>query len=197
PLRQHLERVRWARRHHPEDRGDLLVGDALVEEVAHAVDEDAARPLPAQRLVEALGQEPHLTGPARALLAEHGQALVLRRETAVRDTLGVAVLAATRDATTADDRIPGRVRPLDRRHRSPPTRSASAASAGVPVANSPTTAAPTTGCSPTLRASATSTSRREPATLHQSPVSSLADQPPFAPMSRHSSAATPSSRRPA
>ena len=39
---------------------DVVVGNGLVEKVAHRVDEDHPRPLPAQRLLKPLGPEPEI-----------------------------------------------------------------------------------------------------------------------------------------
>jgi hypothetical protein len=50
-LREDLEGVRGVG-HDGEDARDVVVGHLVVEQVGHAVDEDAARPAPAQRQVE-------------------------------------------------------------------------------------------------------------------------------------------------
>jgi hypothetical protein len=67
PLREDLEHVAPpVPRHHAQTLSMKLVGHVLVEEVAHAVHEDAPRPLPLQRLLEQLGHErtsPVHTGP--------------------------------------------------------------------------------------------------------------------------------------
>ena len=58
---------------------DVLVGNVLVEEVAHRVDEDHPRPPPAERLLEPLGPEPEvealLVGVARHAAEPLGERL--------------------------------------------------------------------------------------------------------------------------
>lgn len=123
PLREHLERQVLAERHHGEDLVDVLVGELLVEEVAHGVDEDAPRLPPAEGFVELCRDELDAAGPARARgrhLREAGKdtgvrvALLERvaREPR-RDPLGVAVAAALGDPRAAPNGVPRRVGPGD------------------------------------------------------------------------------------
>ena len=44
--------------HHLEDIGDEVVGDTLVEEIRHRVDEDPPGSLPLKVVLEAVGPEP-------------------------------------------------------------------------------------------------------------------------------------------
>lgn len=47
-LSEHLKGMLRAERHHGEDSINLLVAQSFVEQVAHRVDKDSARPLPTQ-----------------------------------------------------------------------------------------------------------------------------------------------------
>jgi hypothetical protein len=51
-LGQDLEGVLAGNSHHLEDPRDVVVGDALVEQVAHRVDEDHPWSLPTQRMLK-------------------------------------------------------------------------------------------------------------------------------------------------
>jgi hypothetical protein len=108
PLRQDLEHMLGCLGHHVEDLVDEGDGHLLVEEVAHAVDEDSARAPPPERQRQSLGMEGDLReGPASKALGQ---------------PLGVAELAAWRHLGAPGDWIPRRVRPFDRgveRHRRP------------------------------------------------------------------------------
>src|SRR5689334_12309190 len=86
---------------------DVVGWNVFVKEVAHRVDEDLARASPVQRLLELLGHqsqvEPMLEGMSRhaaETLTEH---------------LRVAEFAARTHFRAAADRVPRRVRPLNRR----------------------------------------------------------------------------------
>jgi hypothetical protein len=84
-----------------------------VEQVAHAVHEDAARALPPQRVGQVLDDELHFACPPRAVLA-HDREAVVRLALAAEpggDPLGVAVLAPWRDARAAAHGVPGGVSP--------------------------------------------------------------------------------------
>ena len=95
-------------RHHREDAVDPGVGDRLVEQVAHAVDEDAARALPAQRQRQVFLDQLNLASPARAAWRALGEAV--KRLAWIgeprRNRLGVAVAATFGDARAASDRVP-------------------------------------------------------------------------------------------
>src|SRR5438552_11296196 len=96
PLRQNLIRVAGRAGHDVQDPHDPAVADLRVEQVAHGVDEDAARGLPAQREVERLLDEAHLAGPAD-LVADLLREPLIAREVAGQSVglaLGVTVLAA-------------------------------------------------------------------------------------------------------
>lgn len=135
PLREDLIGVLRGDEHHAEHRRDLLVGEAFVEQVRHRIDEDAARLLPAEWVREMLGDELRRAGPAWLVnRADDGSSLTVddldlplgnqpdetfvraaRTSEPVRLALGVAVLAARRDASTAARDVPRGVGPADRR----------------------------------------------------------------------------------
>ena len=93
--------------HDAGERGDVVVGDALVEQVAHRVHEDHLRARPPERLGELLGHQPEveplLVGVARDAPEPLGEGL------------GVAVGASGADLGAAPDGIQRGVRPLDGR----------------------------------------------------------------------------------
>lgn len=79
-----------------EHVADELLGDVLVEEVAHAVDEDAPRPPPVEGLLEAVRMHANVgedAGPPHRVAGRLDVA-VLGGPEALGDGLGVAVLAA-------------------------------------------------------------------------------------------------------
>ena len=84
---------------------DVVVGNVLVEQVAHRVDEDHLRRAPPQRLRELLRDEPQI----EALLVR----MAWHAAEPLGERLGVAVLAAGADLRAAADRVPRRVGPLD------------------------------------------------------------------------------------
>ena len=106
PLCEDLKRMPLGAAHHVEDVLHKLVGDVLVEQVAHRVHEDHPRPLPTQRLVEPFRPEPKV----ESLLVG------VTRDTApsLGECFGVAVGAARRDLVAACDRVPGGLGPFDR-----------------------------------------------------------------------------------
>src|ERR1700684_1604514 len=117
-LGQDLERMPVGLSHDLEDPLDIGVRNALVEEVAHRVDEDHPRTRPLQWLLQPLRPELEL----KALLVGVSR----DAPPALGECLGVAVRAPGRDLVAARYRVPGRLSPLDRalvshhRARSPP-----------------------------------------------------------------------------
>ena len=96
--------------HHLEDARDVVERDALVEEVAHRVDEDHPRLAPRERQLQPLGPEAQVEALLVGVTGHAAEPL--------RERLGVAVRAAGRHLVAARDRVPRRVRPLDRARRS-------------------------------------------------------------------------------
>ena len=115
-LREDLIHVVIGARHHIEHALHVLVGDVLVEHVAHRVHEDDARLLPLERVVEPARPEPQI----EPLLIR-----VVRDPTPpLGERLGVAVGAARRHLGASRNGVPGRFRPLDgarARHSPPPS----------------------------------------------------------------------------
>jgi hypothetical protein len=72
----HPEGVAWRLGHHPKDGSDLLVREAFVKEVGHAVDEDASWLAPPQRVLEMLTNEAYLASPPRTLFSKPHQAFI-------------------------------------------------------------------------------------------------------------------------
>lgn len=118
-LRQQLIGVPVGKRHDGEHRVDLFVGEAVVERIGHARDEDPARLPPAERVGEMLRDQADVTRPLRALrLADELDQPVVRLALAAesrRDALGVAPFTPGRDPTTPSNGIPCRIRPADSR----------------------------------------------------------------------------------
>ena len=106
-LGQHLVGMPVGPDHHPDDGEDLVVGDVLVEQVAHRVDEDHLGTGQPERLEEFLRDssqvEPLLVGMAGDAPEPLGE------------DLGIAVGASRADLGTPPDRVPGDVGPLDGR----------------------------------------------------------------------------------
>lgn len=105
PFGEHLVDMPRGLAHDLEDLLQKVEGHFLVEEVAHGVDEDQARLLPPPRFVQPFG----VKGKAKPV----GE--VVRK--ALRDALGVAILAARAHFGAARRRVPRLLRPLDRRAR--------------------------------------------------------------------------------
>ena len=104
-LGQDLEDVMLSLAHRLEDLGDHLIGDVLVEEVAHRVDEDELGLAPLQRKLQAVRPEPQV----EALLVR----MTGNAAPALRERLGVAVRASRGDLVAARDGVPARGGPLD------------------------------------------------------------------------------------
>ena len=93
--------------------------DLHVKDVEHRIDEDVARLVPAERVVQLLGNETDLAGPARDMLAiandPFGQALVGTALVAEPGghALGVAILTTRRCMGASSRRVPDLVGPFD------------------------------------------------------------------------------------
>ncbi len=127
-LGENLERVLGALVHHFEDSQDGAIWQRLVEEVAHAVDEHAARLLPVQRLVQLRRDQLDATGPAGTLGGHPrettegrsrlpGEVHATRLREPRRHPLGVTVTAALGNAGTTAHWVPAHIRPFDTAHR--------------------------------------------------------------------------------
>src|SRR5262249_11267517 len=104
-LGQDLEGVLACLSHHREHLLDKLERDLRMEEIAHRVHEDHARPPPAERLLESAWPELKV----EALLVR-----VARNTTpALGKGLGVTVSAARRNLRAPGYRVPGGLGPLD------------------------------------------------------------------------------------
>jgi len=108
PLGQDLEGVLLRAGHHVEHLGDVLIGDVLVEEVAHRVDEHDARAAPAQRHLQALRPQAQV----EALLV----GVARHTAPALGERLGVAMRASGRDLRASRHRVPRGLGPLDGAH---------------------------------------------------------------------------------
>ena len=91
--------------HDAENVVNVFRWNPVVKEIAHRVDEDPLRLLPAKRLLQFFGDEAEV----EALL----KWMSLYSAEAFRKSFGVAVLATGADLRAAANRIPGRVGPLD------------------------------------------------------------------------------------
>ena len=116
PLGEDLERVPRGPLHRAEYPLNERERDFLVEEVAHAVDEDPPGLLPCERKLK----------PVRPQAEVEALLVGMPRDAApaLREGLGVAVLAPRADLVAAGHGVPRRVRPLDGRllaHLLPPS----------------------------------------------------------------------------
>src|SRR5262249_35622081 len=104
-LREYLEDVPVCAGHHVKDVMDILCRHRFMEQIAHAIYENALRSTPAEgeaELIRMKSQCETITVPGVAHRAQpNGQAL------------RVAVLAARADLRAAGHRIPGGVGPFD------------------------------------------------------------------------------------
>jgi len=91
--------------HDRGNRGDVLVGYGVLEEVAHAIDKDRLRCRPPQRFEQLLGNEPGVEAVLVWVAGDIAKAF--------RECFGVAVLAAGTDFLTTPDGIPGGLGPFD------------------------------------------------------------------------------------
>jgi hypothetical protein len=76
-----------------------------MEEIAHGIDEDLPRGLPAERLPELFRDKADVEPLFKGVSWNATKAL--------RESLGIAILAARADLRAATHRIPGRVGPFD------------------------------------------------------------------------------------
>ena len=129
-LGQHLECVLSGQSHNDEDAVNGLFRDILVKQVRHAVDEDQATFLPAQRLIEhavdrldsAVPLAPFSQQPVIGPIAFRHLAAAIHCNDSRRHIFGVAVPAAFTYTRATADRIPGCISPFDVRlisHGSP------------------------------------------------------------------------------
>src|SRR5437870_4546645 len=91
--------------HHAEDLVDVGIRHRLVEEIAHAVDEDAAGLAPAEWEAQQIGLEGHREPSSVPRIAH-------RLETD-GEPLCVTMLTAGADLGAPRHGVPGRIRPLD------------------------------------------------------------------------------------
>jgi hypothetical protein len=106
-LGENLKDVPVGTLHDLTNTRDELGWNVLVEEVAHRIDEYLSRSSPVQRLFELLGNKPEIKSVLEGM-ARHATE-------AFRERLGVTELAPRAHLRAASHRVPGRVRPFDRR----------------------------------------------------------------------------------
>ena len=106
-LRQHLILMPVGLVHYVEDPPDVFDRNCLVEKIAHGVYENALRPLYSQWFIQLLGDELQVETLFERMPGTPAKAL--------RESLGVQVLAPLADFDAAADRVPRRVGPLDGR----------------------------------------------------------------------------------
>ena len=106
-LRKDLEKVPIGLLHDIEDTIHELQRDILMEEVTHGVDEYSTRTTPTEGLINPLGTqgqvEPHLEMMPRGTTE------------ALRESLGITVIATPRNLGATRQRIPSRISPLNSR----------------------------------------------------------------------------------
>ena len=105
-LGENLENVLGRAAHDVEDAIDVLHGDLLMEEVAHAVNEDALGGAPAERELELIGVERDRETVAVAWIPH--------RLEPSGEALGIAEFAARRDLGAARNRVPRGIGPFNR-----------------------------------------------------------------------------------
>src|ERR1700722_1380689 len=91
--------------HNPRDFDDVLIRHALLEKVAHRIDEDHLRRLPTEGLVELLGNQPQVKALLVGVPWDPAESL--------SEGLRITVLAARADFFAASHRIPSGVSPFD------------------------------------------------------------------------------------
>src|SRR5579872_896965 len=104
-FRKHLVFVPVRLIHHVEYLPDVLDWNAFVEEIAHAVHENALWLLDVQRFFQLLRDEPEVGTLFKRMRRNTAEAL--------RKSLGVTVFAPWADLGAATDRVPCCIRPLD------------------------------------------------------------------------------------
>jgi hypothetical protein len=113
PLREDLIRVPRRDGGEHEHAIDERVGDLLVEQVAHRIDKDHPRPLPAERLGEFGVDRVDAAGPLAVLVDDAFVAFTAHRLEAEGHAHRVAVVAAGRHDAATDGGVPRRVGPFD------------------------------------------------------------------------------------
>ena len=129
-LREYLKRMLWTQRHHREHLINRPIGQRLVKQVAHRIDEHASGLAPVQWIFEVLCYQFDFTGPLRMSIRDLDEAVeralasssVFARgdlmdrialcEPRCR-ALRVTIAAALRYARTSSRRVPGYIGPLD------------------------------------------------------------------------------------
>ena len=92
----------------PHDSGDLqnvAIGNGLVEEIAHRIDEDLSGAFPAKGLRKFLRNQPNVESLFEGMSRNTSKTLC--------KSLRIAVLTSGADLRAASDRIPRRIRPFD------------------------------------------------------------------------------------
>ena len=104
-FREYLKSVPRRALHRIEDAIDKILGNVLMEKVAHGIHEDHARRSPAERLLQSLWTqsqiEASLEWMTRSTTKSFGEAL------------GIAVITSGADLRATGDGVPGRVSPFD------------------------------------------------------------------------------------
>src|SRR6266550_6450448 len=126
-LCEHLIDVAVRPKHHIEHPNNEIIGDVVVEEIRHRVDEHHARRGPRSRMLQAIWPEPHgeWISPIGRRVHDRPSTCVDVVETLTGERFGVTVVATGSDLRAASDRIPCRVSPFDsgpQAHRRPPER---------------------------------------------------------------------------
>jgi len=102
---EHLKSVPTGGGHNFRDSDDVFLGDLVVEEIAHRVDEDHFRCAPAERFGQFFWNETQVEPPLVRVAFYAAETF--------GEGFGVAVFAAWTDFGAAPNRVPGCVRPFD------------------------------------------------------------------------------------
>ena len=92
--------------HRVEHGIDEAARHLLVEQVAHRIDEDHARPTPGKRLAQPLRPKREVEAALERMAGHSAKPL--------GEALGIATIAAGADLAAPGYRIPSRIRPFDR-----------------------------------------------------------------------------------
>ena len=106
-LRQDLEEMPIGLLHDIEDTIHELQRDILMEEVTHGVNEYSTRTTPTEGLINPLGTQGQIKSHLEMMPRDTTEAL--------RESLGIAVIAAQRNLGATRQRIPSRIGPLNSR----------------------------------------------------------------------------------
>src|SRR6266436_958604 len=104
-LCKYLERVPRCALHRIEDAIDKILGNVLMEKVAHGIHEDHAGRAPAERLLQPLRTQSQIEASLEWMTRSTTKSF--------REALSIAVIASGADLRAASDGVPGRVSPLD------------------------------------------------------------------------------------